>query len=82
MVYLNQRAGFAQHNPYTMDIDQENRNYYNCRGFGHMARNCRNRRIENRIGEKRRLKYGQRLMIKGNNEQNNLNEEEALVVLN
>jgi len=68
-----QRAGFAQQNPYTIDMDRrENQNYYNCEDFGHLARNCRNRRMENRIGEGRRLEYGQE----------NLNREGDLVVLN
>jgi len=40
-----------------MDVDR-GRNCYSCGGFGHMAKHCRNRRIENRIGEERRLKYG------------------------
>ena len=61
MMHPNQRAGFAPHNLYAMDMDQENRNYYSCGGFGHLARNYRNRGIKNRIGEGRRLKYGQRL---------------------
>jgi len=58
MVHSNQRAGFAQCNPYAIDVDQESRNCYSCRGFGHLARNCRNREIENRIGEEKRLEYG------------------------
>jgi len=30
-----------------MDMDRrENKNCYACRGFEHLARNCRNRRIE------------------------------------
>ena len=57
IVYPNQRAGFALYNPYAIDVDRNNRNYYNCGGFGHLARNCRNRGIENRIGEGRRLGY-------------------------
>jgi len=32
-----------------MDVDRrENWNYYACRGFGHLARNCRNRGMMNR----------------------------------
>ena len=64
-----------------MDIDRGNKNYYNCRGFGYLARNCRNR--ENRIGERRRLEYKwenneQRWNIEGGN--NNLNKERDLIV--
>jgi len=63
-----------------MEMDRSNRNCYSCGGFGHLARNYRNRRIENRIGEGRRLEYrgnennGQR-RIKGGNRQQNLNGE-------
>jgi len=86
MVHPNQRAGFAQHNLYVIDIDQENRNCYSYRRFGHLARNCRNRGTRNRIGKRRRLEYrqnnGQRLMIEGENRQNNLNGDGDLIVLN
>jgi len=86
MVHPNQRAGFAQCNPYTMDVDWGNKNCYNCGRFRYLARNCRNRGIGNRIGEGRKLEYrqnnGQRLMIEGNNRQSNLNREGDLVVLN
>ena len=51
-----------------------------------MAKNCRNRGTEKRIGEGRRLEYRQnnrqKLMIEGNNGQNNLNGEGDLVVFN
>jgi len=40
-----------------MDVDR-GRNYYSCRGFGHIAKHCRNRRTGNRIGEGRKLEYG------------------------
>jgi len=44
-----QEAGFSQRNPYAMDVDRrENRNCYTCEGFGHLARNCRNRGMTNR----------------------------------
>jgi len=69
-----------------MDVDWGNKNCYNCRRFRYLARNCRNRGIGNRIGEGRKLGYGQnngqRLMIEGNNRQSNLNRERDLVVLN
>jgi len=81
MVCPNQRVKFAQHNPHAIDVDRGNRKCYNCGGFEHLARNCRNRRIENRIGEGRRLEYGQGLRTKGNNGQSNLNRERDLVVL-
>ena len=44
MVCLQQRAGFAQRNLYTIDVDRE-RNCYACGDFGHLARHCRNRRV-------------------------------------
>ena len=83
MVHSNQRAGFAQHNLYTMDMDKRNRNYYSCGRFGHLVRN---RRTENRTGKRRRAEYGQdyrrRLRIEGENGQNNLNRERNLIVFN
>jgi len=82
MVYPNQRAKFAQYNPYTMNVDQGNINCYNYGGFGHLAKNCRNRGIRNRIGKIKRLEYGERRMMKGGNGQNNLNKEGNLIVFN
>jgi len=65
-----------------MNMDQENRNCYNCRVFGHLARNCRNRGTENRIGKEKRLKYGQRRMIeRENKDNNNLNGNQDLILL-
>jgi len=68
-----------------MDVDRrKNRNCYNYGGFGHLARNCRNRRIENRIGEGRRLEYGgneRQGRIEGGNREN-LNGEQDLILLN
>ena len=50
MATPQQRAGFPQRNPYAMDVDRrENRNCYACRGFGHLARNCRNRMMNRRM---------------------------------
>ena len=57
MIYLNQWARFAFCNLYVIEMNQENRNYYNCGSFGYLARNCRSRRIGGRIGESRRLEY-------------------------
>jgi len=49
MATPQQRAGFPQRNPYAMDVDRrENQNCYTCGGFGHLARNCRNRGMMNR----------------------------------
>ena len=58
MVHPNQKAEFALYNLYAMDVDQRNKNCYSCREFGHLAKNCRNKRMENRIEESRRLEYG------------------------
>ena len=55
IVCSNQRAGFAQYNLYTMDIDRRNRNYYNCGVFRYLAKNYRNRGIENKVRKGRRL---------------------------
>jgi len=63
-----QGAVFPPRNPYAMDVDRrENRSYYTCRGFGHLARNCRNRRI----GMNRRMEVDQ-------DSNNNLNGERGL----
>jgi len=66
-----------------MEVDRRNRNCYSCRVFGHLARNCRNRRAGNRIGEGRRLEYDgnnrQRRIIEDG--QNNLNGEQDLILL-
>ena len=58
IVCPNQWAGFVlQYNPYNIDVNRENKNYYNCEGFRHLVRNCRNRRTGDRIRERRRLEY-------------------------
>jgi len=78
IVYPQQRIGGVQKNPYAMNVDRrENRNCYNCGGFRHLARNCRNRREGNRIREGRRLEY----RGNGDKKQNNLNEEQDLILL-
>ena len=78
MVCPNQRAEFASYNSYTININKRNRNFYNCGDLKHLARNYKNRGIEDRIREERRLEYEngnnrQKLMIKGGNRQNNSN---------
>ena len=40
-----------------MDVDRRNRNYYNCKDFGHLARNYRNRETRDRIKKGKRLEY-------------------------
>ena len=62
-----------------MNVNQGNRNYYNYKRFGHLTRNCENRKAGNKIGEGKRLEYGgnknneQRRIIEGGNGQDNLN---------
>jgi len=58
---------------YVIDVNRE-RNYYNCRRFGHLVHNCKNQEI---IGQERRIEYRNNL-----NTLNNLKEEENLVVFN
>ena len=36
ILYLQQREGVVQRNPYAMEVDR-GRNCYTCGGFGHMA---------------------------------------------
>ena len=56
-----QRAGFSQRNPYAIDVDKrENRNCYTCGGFGHLARNCKNR-----MGMNRRMEVDQDSNLNG-----------------
>ena len=43
--------------PFVMEVDR-GRNCFACRGFGHMARYCRNRGMRERVGENRRIEYG------------------------
>jgi len=54
MATPQQRTGFR--NPYTMEVDRrENRNCYMCEGFGHLARNYKNRGM----GMNRRMEVDQ-----------------------
>jgi len=70
------QMGLPRRNLYMMDVDK-GRNCYNCGGFGHLTRSCRNKGTGNRIREDRRLEYEQ-----GNNEQSNLNRDGDLIVFN
>ena len=65
IVHSSQQTEFAPYNLYTMEIDRRNRNCYNCRRFGHLVRNYKNKRIGGRIGKDRRLEYRNK-----NNKQN------------
>jgi len=80
MIRPQQRVEFAQQNPYIMKVNRSNRNCYNCEGFGDLARHCRNRGIENKIGKGRRLEDGGQRREKGGKGQSNLNGEGNLIV--
>jgi len=71
IVYPNQWAEFVLYNPYTIEVNHGNRNYYNCGGFEHLARKYRNRKKGGRIMKGKRLEYEennrQRGMIKEGN---------------
>ena len=53
MVHPNQRVGFALHNLYAMEMDRGSRNCYSCRGFGHLAQNCK----KQIMGQERKMEY-------------------------
>ena len=78
IVYPNQQVEFISwQNPYIMEMDRRNWNYYNCGCFGYMATNCRNRETVSRIREGRRLEY----RSKNNRQSSNLNGNRNLIVL-
>ena len=68
-------------NPYAMEIDR-GRNCFACGGFGHIACNCRNQDMRERITENRRVEYGRERIKEIPNFLNNLKEEENLELLN
>jgi len=79
---VGQSAGVPpRRDPYAMEIDR-GRNCYACRGFGHMARNCRNRGQRGRVAENRRVEYGGGRIEEIMNIMNNLKENENLELLN
>ena len=67
--------------PFAMEIDR-GRNCYACGGFGHMARNCRNRGMRGRVVDNRRVEYGGGRIEEITNIENNLKEGENLELLN
>jgi len=67
--------------PYAMEVDR-GRNCYACGGFGHMARNCRNRGQRGRVVENRRVEYGGGQIEEIINLLDNLKEGENLELLN
>ena len=64
---------------YTIEVDRE-RNCYACRGFGHIAHHCRNRR-RGRAMEERRVEYEGGRIEEINEHLNNLKEVENLELL-
>ena len=66
-------------NPYAMEVDR-GRNYYACRGFGHMAHHCRNRGRE-RVIEGRKMEYGGERIEEIHKLSNNLKGVENLELL-
>jgi len=82
VVVRGQGAGVSpRRDPFAMDIDRE-RNCYACRGFGNMARNCRNWGIRERVGQNRRVEYGGGQIEEITDISNNLKGAENLELLN
>ena len=78
------RTGYGvplRRDPYAMEVDR-GRNCYTCRGFGYMARNCRNRGQRGRVAENRRVEYGGGRIEEIMNITNNLKGDENLELLN
>ena len=66
--------------PFAMEVDR-GRNCYTCGGFGHMARNCRNRG-RGRPMDGRRVEYGGGRIEEIFDNSNNLKGAENLELLN
>ena len=78
---VGQGAGIPpRQDPYAMEIDK-GRNCYAYRGFGHMARHCRNRG-RGRPMNGRRVEYEGGRIEEINEHLNNLKEKENLELLN
>jgi len=67
--------------PFAMDIDR-GWNCYAYRGFGHMARHCRNQGQRERIADNRRVEYGGGRIEEIENFLNNLKVDKNLELLN
>jgi len=61
---------------------KRNRNCYSYEEFRYLARNCRNRGMRDKIGERRRLEYRRNEQMTKNNRLSNLNGNKNLIVLN
>ena len=66
---------------FAIEMDQ-GWNCYTCRGFGHMARHCRNQGIKGRVADNRRVEYGGSRIEEIENFSNNLKGDENLELLN
>jgi len=66
--------------PFAMEVDR-GRNCYACKGFGHMARHCRNRG-RGRPMDRRRVEYGGERIEEISDNSNNLKGKENLELLN
>ena len=76
-----QSAGVPpRQDPFAMEVDR-GRNCYACGGFGHMARNCRNRGRERPI-DGRRVEYNGGRIEEIFDNSNNLKVDENLELLN
>ena len=67
--------------PFAMEVDR-GRNCFACGGFRHMARHCRNRGQRGRVGDNRRVEYGEGRIEEIFNLSDNLKEGENLELLN
>jgi len=78
---VGQSAGApSRWDPFAIEVDQ-GRNCYACRGFGHMARHCRNQGQRGKVAENRRVEYGGNRIEEIMNNSNNLKGEENLEFL-